>query len=157
MPRSTLETKAPPVMRKVRELLDTGRPEEALLLLLRHGNGSPDAINARGVCLMRLGRPKESISLLRPLVFLKDSFCADPDARPQFITNFATALLLDGNMSGAREALKLLGPTQTPASQRLTGAIAHWRRGLGLLARLGLCLGLAPDRPMELDFPPGDL
>lgn len=157
MLKMNVETPVPTLSDKVQDLLDSGRTTEALLMLTRRNDRSPDSINARGVCLMRLGRAEEAALLLRPLVFLKDSFCADPDARPEYITNFATALLLTGNISGAREAMRLLGETETPARTRLRDAIARWRKSLGILSRLGLLLGVVPNTPVTLNFPAGDL
>ncbi len=52
-------------LQHIRELLDHDRSDEALNFITHSGNGSPEMENARGVCLLRLGRFDEAISVLQ--------------------------------------------------------------------------------------------
>src|SRR5437660_1356683 len=83
---------------RVDQLVREGRPREALDWFPR--TGPPWVRNARGVCLLRLGRPGEAIDALRDLVLDPTGFAIRADADPVFRANYATALLLDGNTDG---------------------------------------------------------
>ena len=135
-------------------LLAEGRPREALALLPR--TDSPWVRNARGVCLLRLGRPHEAIEALRDLVFDHTGFAIRSDADPVFQANYATALLLDGNAEGFWSVLGGIGDRTHPAVARLDDAVRRWKAGMTLGQRIASALGIGGPR-FALDFPPGDL
>src|SRR5262249_577514 len=74
-----------------------------------------------------------------------------------FKTNYATALLLSGNIAGGLRALDEVRDEQCPAVGRLREAVRRWERNLTFWQRVNWWLGGEPDRPLTLDFPPGDL
>lgn len=142
------------LLTRVDALLAEDRPREALTLLPQ--SNSPWVRNARGVCLLRLGRPDEAIELLRDLVFDHTGFAIRPDAEPVFQANYATALLLDGNTEGFWGILGGISDRSQPAVARLDGAIRRWRAGMTFWQRLSSALGAGGPR-LTLDLPPGDL
>src|SRR4051812_47956907 len=54
------------MLSRVATLLERGGPEAALAYLDRKQDGSPWAVNARAVCLLRLGLPQAARDALRP-------------------------------------------------------------------------------------------
>ena len=135
-------------------LLWDGRPQEALGLL--PATDSAWVRNARGVCLLRLGRASQAIDALRDLVFDPSGFEFRPDADPVFQANYATALLLDGNTDGFFSILGGIRERTHPAVARLDDAVRRWKAGMTFWQRVGSTLGLGGPR-LTLDFPPGDL
>lgn len=71
--------------------------------------------------------------------------------------NFATALLLDGNLSGCLLILDEMDAEKDPAVQQLRAAINNWRRGLSIWQKLMLFCGDKPKAPVQLDYLPGHL
>lgn len=84
-------------------------------------------------------------------IYLKD------DVPDKFRINFATALLLRGNVSGCKQLLKELSDRKSPRLQRLRAAIKAWKKTLSIWQRLDLVLGGEPKRVVELDFEPGEV
>lgn len=142
------------LLTRVDALLTEDRPGEALALL--PPNDSPWVRNARGVCLLRLGRPAEAIEALRDLVFDRTGFAVRRDADPAFQANYATALLLDGNADGFWSILGGIGDRAHPAVARLDDAVRRWKGGMTFGQRVASALGVGGPR-FALDFPPGDL
>lgn len=134
--------------------LRDGRPGEALALL--PVTGSPWLKNARGVCLLRLGRASQAIDALRDLVLHPSGFGVRADADPAFQANYATALLLDGNSDGFLGVLGGIGDRTHPAVARLDDAVRRWKAGMTLWQRVASAFGVGGPRP-ALDFPPGEL
>ena len=56
--------------------LVTGGQYQAALDLLNSAGRSPQVLNLRGVCLLRMNRYAEAIQLYRSLVLNADSICA---------------------------------------------------------------------------------
>ena len=139
---------------QVDRLLREGRAQEALSLL--PATDSPWIRNARGVCLLRLGRPSQAIDALRDLVFNPGGFGVRPDADPVFQANYATSLLLDGNTDGFFGILGGIRQRTHPAVARLDGAIRRWKVGMTFWQRVASALGVGGPR-FSLDFPPGEL
>ena len=150
-------TKPSDVLDRVRQLLDEGRPDQALETIQRSGQRSRDVENARGVCLLRLGKCDQAFALFRDLVFPAGSFSIDPQTPIVFRTNYATALLLTGNVMVGQSILAQIEDKQHPAVVKLRSAIKQWKKSLGLFRRLLVPVGIYPDRPVTMDFPPGDL
>jgi hypothetical protein len=134
--------------------LRDGRPREAFALL--PGTGSPWLENARGVCLLRLGRTGQAIDALRGLVQHPSGFGVRPDADPAFQANYATALLLDGNTDGFFGVLGGIRERTHPAVARLTDAVRRWKAGMTVWQRVASAFGVGGPR-LSLDFPPGEL
>lgn len=139
---------------RVDQLLRDDRPQEALGLV--RGADSPWLRNARGVCLLRLGRVNQAIDTLRELVFDSTGLAVRPDAEPVFLANYATALLLDGNTDGFWGILGLIRDRTHPAVARLDDAIRRWEGGMTFWQRVGSAVGVGGPR-LTLDFPPGDV
>ncbi len=140
----------------VRGLLDRGEPEKAFEALKGNTAPSPDVSNARAVCLMRLGRPDSAVAIYQDLL-LKGGVAVDPKAPVVHVVNFATALVLAGNTAAALRALDALGRTDHPSAARLRAAIGRWRSSLGIFRRFLLAAyGAVPEKPVVLDFPPGE-
>jgi hypothetical protein len=138
----------------VRDLLDRNRSEEALSFLDRHGPETPEVENARAVCLLRLGRLSDAIAILRDITFRGHMNIPD-DTPLRFQLNFATAMLMINFKDGAMAVMDRLKRQTDPQAVQLREAIDRWRESLGLIGRLGCCVGLYPRQPVELGFPPG--
>lgn len=145
------------LLEQVRKMLEAGKAAEAMEML---GSLRDDGVwlrNARAVCLMRLGRAEEAGRSLKTILFRHDSAAARADAPEAVKLNYATAMLLTGNVAGAQSVLEEV-LEDTPAVWKLRGAIKAWRRRLPLHRRLATMLGAYPyDTPVSLDFPPGEL
>ena len=135
-----------------------GDHEKALDLLTAAGK-SPRIQNARGVCLLRLGRTDAAIRVFRELLLNPGSTWIRPDQPTHYKTNYATALLMGGHPSGCLEVLKEIKAEQHPNVQRLRDAIAKWEASLSTWQRLNWRLGkIEPSgRPVSIDFLPGEL
>ena len=142
---------------EVRSLLDAGRTAEAVQRIQAAGDGPPEVRNAHAVCLLRLGKPEAAVTLLRRLVLPNDTMSIDEDIPDKYKLNFATALLMEGNLAGYQNALAALQDPQHPTAERLRAAVAGWRKRLSFSQRIGLAMGFVPDVPIELGFPPGEI
>lgn len=151
-PRSSFDA----VLSRVRELLSEGRPDEALTALsaLRpSAQDAPFVANARAVCHMRAGLFQAAMEELQRLVVDDDSIAIRNGTPPEFLTNFATALLLSGNVEGCVYALSELAPGEA-SSAPLRAALERWEHGLTFWQRVCRSFGSPPAGP-RLDFPPG--
>ena len=142
------------LLTRVDALLREGQAREALDLSA--GGSSPWARNARGVCLLRLGRIGEAITVLRDLVFVPNGFAVRDDAHPVFQANYAVALLLDGNADSFWTILRGIPDRNHPAGSRLDGAVRRWKAGMTFWQRIASALGIGGPS-FGLDFPPGVL
>jgi len=141
----------------VRRLLNEGKPQEAMETVSSHArSGSKALINAYGVCLMRTGRYREAVNILRGLVYQGDTFAMAEDTPAVVKTNYATALLLNDNVDGCEAILNQLKGEETPTSARLTAAITRWKQDLSFFQRVQRIWG-TPSLKVSLDFPPGDV
>lgn len=147
-PASEVET-----LTRVSEVLDQGRPDSALSLL--PAGGTPWLRNARGVCLMRLGRPSQALDALRELVFEPVGHAVRADAHPVHLMNYATALLLDGNSDSFWGIFRSARDRSHPAVVRVEASVRRWQARLSFAERLMVALGAGP-RP-ALDIPPGEV
>jgi hypothetical protein len=143
------------LLTRAEQLLRESRPREALALLPA-ATDSTWLRNARGVCLLRLGRASQAVETLRDLVFERAGFAVRADADPVFQANYATALLLDGNAEGFWSILGGIRDRTSPAVARLDDAVRRWRAGMTLGQRIASAVGIGGPR-FALDFPPGDL
>lgn len=136
--------------------MDAGRAKEALDAVRTHSGTDASLKNLHGVCLMRTGFTADAVRLYRQLVLSSNGVTLRPEAPTVFKSNFATALLLDGSVTGAKTVLQEAADESHPAVQRLRGAIARWRSGLSFWQRMQWRCGMDPGCPVELDFAPGD-
>jgi hypothetical protein len=142
---------------KVDRLLREGQPGEALDLIARSGVKSPWATSALGVCQLRLGNAKVALDVFRGLALAAGGLSLRRDVPTVFKTNYATALLLLGNLAGGQSALHDAGDDLHPAVVKLREAIRRWAKGLTFWQRLNWWMGGEPAHPFALDYPPGDL
>ncbi len=144
-------------LRRFMRLAAAGQYEEALRAL-GSGGKSPQVQNARGVCLLRLGRANDAASLFRSLVMLSGCTWMRPDIPTVYKVNWATALLLAGHPGGCLEALDEINDETFPAVPKLRAAIKAWTRTLSFWQRLNWWMGrIEPNgRPVAIDFVPGN-
>lgn len=152
----TNEGKQDKVWRRVVELLERNEPQKALELVSPHANEDMQLANLRGVCLMRSGKAEAAVQAYRTMVLSSNGLGFRHDVPVIFKINFATALLLTGNISGALNAISELHEDRNhPAAVRLKAAVDAWFKKLSLLQRLNYWLGGQPSVPVQLDFPAG--
>jgi hypothetical protein len=146
------------VLQRVQQLLEEGKPKEALNFLRSSGTATtPHLGNALGVCLLRLGDAEQAIQVYRGLLFADGGLSLSRSAPTTFKANFATAMLMKNNVSGCLDVLSETEEKQHPAVQQLRAAIRRWRKGLTFGQKIKSFLGIAHDNPVPLDFPPGYL
>ena len=143
-----------PLLDEVRALLNAGKAKQALTALSR--DESEWARNARGVCLMRLGQHAAAVDALRGLA-VAQHLSLKPEAPTIFKVNFATALLLSGNVNGGLTALADVRDEQHPMVQKLRAAIERWKASMSFWKRLNWRMGGEIEHPFTLDFPPGEV
>lgn len=142
------------VLQEVRALVERGLPDQALNLIKATDAIDPVMMNAAGVCHLRAGRPTKAIEVFHRLC-VGDGIGLRPGVSPLHVANFATALLLVGNLHGCRHHLRHVEQSH-PVAVQLQSAIAEWERSLRGWQRLLLPLGMCdPKRPIDLDSPPG--
>jgi len=146
------------VLALVQKLLEKDNPNQAIELIRGFGQESPELLNAYGVALMRAGAPSKAIEVYRRLVLYGDSVCTMPNVPTLFKTNFATALLLTGNVTGCLTMLREAGDEQDMGVKQLRAAIATWMRSLSWWQRLLFkVFERLPGIPVTLGFAPGGL
>jgi hypothetical protein len=141
---------------RAEEVLQQEGPREAFDVLAG-AETSPWVTNARGVCLLRLGEVQSALALFRRLAMAPRGFGLRHEAPTVFKTNYATAQLLAGNLTGCIVTLGQARDDGHPSVQRLRAAISHWRRSLSFREWGCSVLGGDVARPVQLHFPPGDL
>ncbi|MCE5277051.1 MAG: hypothetical protein ABFD92_08210 [Planctomycetaceae bacterium] len=144
------------VLSNVSALLDQSRCEDALNLISHCGINSIRLANARGVCLLRIGRVEQALAIFRDLVYPRGAFSI-PDGTPaEFQANYVSALLAAGNITIAKSLLGQIDQQGHPSIVKIKDAMARWRKSVGLVARAKLLLGGPLTKPV-LDYAPGDL
>ncbi len=148
---ATRTAKAPTPLQHIRELLDHDRPNDALDFIIHSGSDSPEMENARGVCLLRLGRFDEAIEVLQEVTF--QGLPGIPPHTPAlFQVNFAVAMLrANRDKGGALMISDRLKGNEHPEAAKLKAAVRQWKESLGPLGRLRCRLGLYPAKPVPLD------
>jgi hypothetical protein len=137
-------------------MLDAGRAEDAFNLL-KPATSDPILKNARGVCLMRMGQPALAVRVYREICLSPGGISLRPEVPVVFKTNFATALMLDGNIAGGVSTLSEIGDPELPQVQALRQKVRHWVSQLSLWQRLMWWLGGSPKHPIDLGSNPGEL
>jgi hypothetical protein len=141
---------------RTEEILQQEGPRAALDML-DGAETSPWVANARGVCLLRLREVPSALAIFRRLAMAPRGFGLNHDAPTVFKTNYGTAQLLAGDLTGCIVTLGQAQDDGHPAVQRLRAAIADWRRGLSFWEWVCSMLGSDVARPIQLNFPAGDL
>lgn len=138
-------------------MLDHGQVEDAMGLLDSCGQRSQAVQNAKGVCLLRMGRYELGMVVFRDLVFPAGAFTI-PDETPTVVrVSYVTSLVLSDRLVTGLQLLGQIPDSQHPVVVRLKDAVRRWKRTLSLWQRIGLLLGVCPSSPMCLDFAPGAL
>lgn len=145
------------ILQQVRELLDLGHPEAALNVLIEFGQHSPFLDNARGVCLLRMGKPGEALKVFRALVFPGGAFAIPDDTPTVFRVNYVTTFILLNNVIIGIQLLHDIPQQDHPLVRRLVETVHRWKRSLTWWRRLLLPVGLYPNQPLRLDFAPGSI
>lgn len=158
------ESKGPPssgsrsesVVKKVASLADAGQLEQAIHQLASSNLLTGDIRNARGVCLMRMGRVDDAVQLYRSLVLMSGCTWMMPNLPVIYRTNFATALLMSGRRIGCLDCLLEITERDHPSVVRLRKALRDWEHGFDWRQWLCWKIGVEPRVPVALSFPPGD-
>ncbi|GAA4421599.1 hypothetical protein [Bremerella cremea] len=113
--------------------------------------------NAKGVCLLRLGKFDAAVTLYREIVFNAGCVWVRPEVPIFFKVNFATALVLSGNIDGGSNILAQSMDENNEAARRLRSCLQSWRRSYPLWKKIFWAVGLGPANtaPLTLDFEPG--
>jgi Flp pilus assembly protein TadD len=140
---------------RVAQLLDAGRPDEARAFILRHKPIDPVLNNALGVCLLRLGQTEAAMKMFRGMALGQGGVALRSDVPDVVKTNFATSLLLMGEVAGCQSALSEVRDESDLNARRLQEAVRKWIRGLSPWQKMNWYLGGQVNKPVTLDFPPG--
>ncbi len=143
-------------MERIRGLLDADHVDKALHLAHKFKD-DPEMKNAVAVCHLRQGHPDQAIGIYRGMTLGPGGLNFKPDVPDKYKVNFATALLMTGNVSGCRSMLRELQDRTCPAAVRLQAALDRWKKTLSFWQRINLAFGGEPNRSAELDFPPGEV
>jgi hypothetical protein len=145
-------------LRKVQALLETGHPDQALVRINALGSSADLRLkNARGVCLLRMGRVDGAVRTFRDFVLAPGGYLLRKDLPAIYEINLATALLLSGNVSGCLGILGEISDPDHPSAKRLSAFVHQWRSGLSLWQKLCWYVGTYAPTSVTVDFPPGDL
>jgi hypothetical protein len=140
------------------KLLDDGKSRQSLEAIRRFGVYSPDLVNAHAVTLMCAGEPAKAVDLLRHVVLHAGGVTFKEAVPLLHMTNYATALLLSGNVAGCEAVLDEIHDQQNPAVVRLREVIARWTHTLPWWQRIWFRLsGEAPNQPITLPCKPSEL
>lgn len=125
--------------------------------LLAEAPPSYGRANARAVCALRLGQPRQAIDYLQPELLPNGAVIPHKVKPDAWIVTYATALALAGDPRGAERALGWVKDAGHPGATRLRVALDAWRQSLSWTEALSYRLrGKAP-RPVTLDFAPGEI
>jgi len=117
----------------------------------------PLVANAKGVCLLRLGRTSEALALYRSILFNPGGISMRHDRPAHFKLNYATALLLSGRPDACLDVLQEVD-ARSEIAKRLREAIERWETTLSFGQKLDWWINhVAPPRAaVPIDFTPGD-
>lgn len=135
---------------------EAGHPDRALAELARLQLNTDAVRNARGVCLLRIGRYDDAIQLFRRLVLAPGCTWMKTDLPVIYLTNFCTALLLGGHPAGSYDCLCEIAERNHPSVIRLLAALKQWERSLPWWPRMLWKLGVDPGASIEVEFTPGE-
>ena len=148
------KTKSPPAIDHVRDLLEQGHPQDALKFIEHLGQKNPPTENARGVCLMRLGKVEQAVSVLRDVAF-QGYVCMPSDTPVPYQINFAAAALLANLKDAAMPILNKLDAEEHPEVAQLKNAVRQWFQNLNFFQKCCCKVGIYPRKAVKIDFVPG--
>ncbi len=148
--------KTPSPIEHIRELLNQNRPADAMKFIDHLGQDTPVMENARGVCLMRLGKIEKAAAILRNALF-QGQICIPTNAPVLYRMNFATVMLLSNQKDAAFPILKQIDAKEHPEAAKLKEAVQQWVKSLSFFERCRYHIGFYPKKPVTLDFPPGEV
>lgn len=154
---TTISSNADMLLNKASQLLDKGRVQEALEMLDSSGQSSRAIQNARAVCMLRLGSFEQAMKTLRDLVLPRGEFSIPDNVPVALRVNYAASLLLVGNVVTGLEQLGQIRDRSHPGVVDLRAAVRKWKQSLSMLQRLGLLVGMTPNKKFSMDCPPGAL
>jgi tetratricopeptide (TPR) repeat protein len=114
---------------------------------------SPMVANALAVCDMRQGEPLKAADRLRRIVATPDGKGPRENPLAAWVRNYATALLLCGDVKGCRRVLGWNREHQDIRAERIEAAAEAYTDSLSF----GQRMGLAAKPPVTLGFEPGEL
>lgn len=139
------------ILGEVRELLDQNQAERALSMLTSYaGHESPPLRNARGVCLLRLGRHEEAMALFREMYYPNNAFAVPEDAPTEVRVNYISSLLMMGRVLVGASLLYNVPEQGHPGVLHLRAAIRAWKRSLPWWGRVLLPIGFYPESAPNL-------
>ena len=144
------------ILANTARLLHDSRADRAIELLRGRNDAAHILRNALGVCLMRAGQIHEAEMLFRQLNLRADGVTLRDDVPPVFHLNYATALLLNGDVRTC-EAVLATVPIATPGARRVATAIAQWKNGRTRWDRIRMWFGARTSRPIPFIDRPGEL
>ncbi len=139
------------LLRVSRDLIENNQPEKALALVIDCSTrDSTPMRNARGVCLLRMGRYEEAFTLFRDLYYPNNAFAVPRDLPTEVRVNYVSSLLLLGNVQIAASLLYNIPERDHHAVRRLCAAIRSWKRSLPWWGRVLLPIGFYPESAPNL-------
>lgn len=145
------------LLETVRELLEQGDHRQAAAVSREPSLTSAVMRNAHGVAMLRNGQYAAAVEWYRAFCLNEGGVMVREGLPPVYAVNYATALMLTGNLAGAERLLREVGGNH-PAADRLRKAIADWKRTLSGWEWFWYTLyGVVPDRGITLSYPPGEL
>lgn len=151
-----LSAESSAAVNKAARLAESGEVDKAFKLLAVLNNPTDEVYNARGVCLMRLGKTDEAVRVFRSFVLQSGCVWVKSNLPVIYRTNYAASLLLAGLTGGAVSTLNEINQEDHPSVVRLRGAIREWEKYLSWWQWLNWKTGVVPEEPVVLTFPPGD-
>lgn len=150
-------TRTEETLHRVEKLAASQHYQKAIDLLSAAGCDR-QLLNAKGVCLLRLGRNDEAVRVFHDLVLNSGCMWMRPGVPTVYKTNYGTALLLSGHLSGCVDILTEIQDEQNATVQQLRAAIKRWESQLTFWQNLNWRLsGIDPaNRPVTIDFVPGE-
>ncbi|MGE3808966.1 MAG: hypothetical protein AB7K24_30245 [Gemmataceae bacterium] len=145
------------LLKQVENHLRRGDVDNGLECLARARSASPWALNATAVCFLRKSEAARAVDILRRLVLGGSGFSMRTDVPVAFRSNFAIALLIDGNTPGCLSTLHELRDDHSPGLERLRKAVADWKAGLSWWQKILFCLGGSVSTPIKLDGEIGEV
>jgi len=145
--------KLEPRLRRAQQLMFEGEYARALAAL-PEVHRDLEIRNVAAVCMIRLGRFKDAIDLLRTVTVNSNINRMRDDVPPHIRINFAIALFYGGQPAGGLEALYEVGRDDDPSVIMLREHARRWVAGMSFLRRLDWRFnGIAPK---TLPVPPAE-
>jgi Flp pilus assembly protein TadD len=144
---------------RIDSLLNDGKPQAALELIIKSKQKNPAMENVRAVCLMRSGKFQEAVTVLTELVFPGRTVGVAGGLPVVYLTNLAVSMLKVNNTEGALllfQQVEQEDPNH-PAVVKLSRMIGTWKRSLNIFQRLLLSMGITPRKPVAVENADGDL